>query len=163
MASYTDKQSTGCSPGSPARTDHKQQRQALANHPKSATLGISAPAMPMPSPDRYGSDEATGHERRGRGWGASRCHPDHQEIFSHPLLMTEKSLLTSATHRSPPYSPSPHPLGGAKPGEKGEDPVAPCTFQLQLRASTLCWGRAKLGLPAHGLGCYRNSPCCPDY
>lgn len=133
------------------------ERQALANRPMSAALGISALPMPMPLPDRCRSDEVTGHERRGRGWGASRCHPD-QEIPPHPLQVTERLLLTSATHRSLPYSLSPRPLRAAKPDEKGGNPVAPCTFQL--KATTLYWGRAKL--PAHGQGCCRNSPRHPD-
>lgn len=37
------------------------------------------------------------------------------------------------------------PHQAAKPREKGGNPVDPGTFQLQLKATTLCWGRAKSG------------------
>lgn len=151
----------GCSSGSPARTDHRQLRDKhRPTAPRQQRLADIS-ALPMPSPDRCGSDEVTGHERTGRGWGASRCHPDHEEIPPHPLQMAERSLLTSATRRSLPYSLSPSPLQAAKPDEKGGNPVAPRTFQLQHKAPTLYWGRAEL--PAHGPGCCRNSPGHPGF
>lgn len=113
----------------------------------------------MPSPGGCRSDEVTRHERRGRGWGASRCHPDHQEIPPHPLQMREVTADTGHA-QIPVIVPIPHSLQAAKPDERESSSVAPCPFQFQRKATTSCWGRAKL--PTHRPGCCRTAHATPD-
>lgn len=107
--------------------------ESLLAHQQGQTTCTGISALPMPLPD-----EVIGHERWGRQWGKSKCHPDHQEIPPHP---NDREVTADTGHA---HIPAILPIPTFPQGCKGGNPTAPCTFLLQPKATSLCLVRSQI-------------------
>lgn len=112
---------------------HAAKPPAWASCPVSAAPGISAHAFAI--------TKQVGEWWSNWAWekGNGMRNIQDQDIPPHPLQRREVIADTGHgyTCHTPPSSHSP---GAAESHERGGNPMAPCTFQLQLKATTL-WDR----------------------